>query len=172
MISHSLYWVISIICLKDSFSKKADFGGTWLAQLVKHLPSAQVMIPGFWDRVLHQAPCLAGSLLLPFPLLLLIANACTLSIKLKKIFKKSVDFHGKVQNLVKASQITSSSEEIRIYHLHIWDSKLGPLSHVTSEYNCAIRDSVCPCNPDLKMCVVILILGFQCHLLFIFRNNI
>ena len=24
-------------------------GGTWVAQLVKHLPSAQVMIPSSWD---------------------------------------------------------------------------------------------------------------------------
>ena len=25
--------------------------------VVEHLPSAQDMIPGFWDRVSHQAPC-------------------------------------------------------------------------------------------------------------------
>ena len=35
------------------------FGGTWVAQSVKRLPSAQVMIPGSW------ATRLAGSLLLP-----------------------------------------------------------------------------------------------------------
>ena len=34
---------------------------------VKHLPSAQVMIPGSWDQAPRQAPCLVGSLLLPPP---------------------------------------------------------------------------------------------------------
>ena len=42
--------------------------GAWVAQAVKRLPSAQVMIPGSWDRAPHGAPCLAGSLLLPLPL--------------------------------------------------------------------------------------------------------
>ncbi|XP_064438058.1 protein FAM98C isoform X2 [Mirounga angustirostris] len=32
--------------------------------IVKCLPSAQVMIPGSWDRAPHRAPCSAGSLLL------------------------------------------------------------------------------------------------------------
>ena len=40
--------------------------GVWVAQSVKHLPLAQVMIS--WDQVPLQAPCLAGSLLLPLPL--------------------------------------------------------------------------------------------------------
>ena len=40
----------------------------WVAQLVKQLPSAQVMISASWDRVPHWAPCSAGSLLLPLPL--------------------------------------------------------------------------------------------------------
>ena len=26
----------------------------WMAQLVKHLPSTKVMIPGSWDQVSHQ----------------------------------------------------------------------------------------------------------------------
>ena len=39
----------------------------WVAQSVKHLPSAQVMIPGSWDQVAHQAPCSMGSLLLSLP---------------------------------------------------------------------------------------------------------
>ena len=42
--------------------------GTCVAQPVKHLPSAQVMIPGSWDRAPHWAPCSAGSLLLSLPL--------------------------------------------------------------------------------------------------------
>ena len=43
---------------------------TWVAQSVKHLPSAQVMISGSWDGVPHRAPCSAESLLLSLPLLL------------------------------------------------------------------------------------------------------
>jgi len=42
--------------------------GTWVAQSVKYLLSVQVTIPGSWDQALHQAPCSAGSLLLPLPL--------------------------------------------------------------------------------------------------------
>ena len=32
-------------------------GGHLGDSVVEHLPWAQVMILGFWDRVLHQAPC-------------------------------------------------------------------------------------------------------------------
>ena len=39
----------------------------WVAQSAKHLPSAQVIIPGSWNRVQHQAPCSKGRLLLPLP---------------------------------------------------------------------------------------------------------
>ena len=39
--------------------------GAWVAQSVKHLPLAQVMTPGSWDQVPHQAPRSAGSLLVP-----------------------------------------------------------------------------------------------------------
>ena len=46
-----------------------DSWHTCATQLVKRLPSAQVMISGSWDRVPHWAPCSAGSLLL-LPLLL------------------------------------------------------------------------------------------------------
>ena len=42
--------------------------GTWVAQLVKHLPLAQVMVPGSWDQVQHRAAYSVGSLLFPFPL--------------------------------------------------------------------------------------------------------
>ena len=42
------------------------FGGTWVAQPVKHLPLAQVMILVSWD--LGWVPCSVGSLLLPLPL--------------------------------------------------------------------------------------------------------
>ena len=41
----------------------------WVAQLVKWLPLAQVMVLGCWGRAPHQAPCLeGGSLHLPFSL--------------------------------------------------------------------------------------------------------
>ena len=55
---------IEVMLLKDGVSQS-----TWVAQLVKHLLSAQVMISGSWDLGLCQAPCSAGSLLLPLPLL-------------------------------------------------------------------------------------------------------
>lgn len=44
--------------------------GTWVAQLVIPLSSAQVMILEleFQDRASIQAPCSMGSLLLPWPL--------------------------------------------------------------------------------------------------------
>ena len=38
---------------------------TWVAQLVKHLALAQVMIPGSWDGAPSWAPCSVGTLLLP-----------------------------------------------------------------------------------------------------------
>ena len=50
--------------------KKICFQGAWVAQSVKHLPSAQVMIPGSWDWAPHWAPCSGGTLLLPLPLFL------------------------------------------------------------------------------------------------------
>jgi len=49
----------------------------------KHLPSAQVMIPGSWVQVSHPAPCSTGSLLLPLPLPLHLRLACVLSLCLK-----------------------------------------------------------------------------------------
>ena len=46
-----------------------ESGGAWVAQSVKHLLSAQVMIPVSWDRAPHRALCSAGSLLPPLSLL-------------------------------------------------------------------------------------------------------
>ena len=60
--------------LKD-FSDEIDGGesrGAWVAQMVKCLPSAQVVIPGSWDGAPHRAPCSAGRLLLSLPLPLLV----------------------------------------------------------------------------------------------------
>ena len=61
--------------------------GTWVIQLVKRLPLAQVMILASWDGPLAQAPYSAGSLLLtlplPVPLLVLILSlSLTLSFSL------------------------------------------------------------------------------------------
>ena len=41
--------------------------GTWVAQSVKCLPSAQVMIPGCWDQTPCWAVCSVKSLFLPLP---------------------------------------------------------------------------------------------------------
>jgi len=47
---------------------KMDNRGAWVAQLVKGLPLAQVMIPGSGDRAPSPDVCSAGSLLVPLPL--------------------------------------------------------------------------------------------------------
>ena len=52
--------------------------GTWVVQLVKHLPLAQVMIPESWDQAPSQAPRSAGNLLFPLPLPLLDTSAHSL----------------------------------------------------------------------------------------------
>ena len=53
---------------------KTNTVGTSGGSAVEHLPLAQVMIPGTWDRVLHQAPlkesatpsaCVSASLCVP-----------------------------------------------------------------------------------------------------------
>ena len=56
-----------------SLAKKLSFWGAWVAQWVKRLPWAQVMILESRNRVLHWAPCSAGSRLLPLSLLLPLA---------------------------------------------------------------------------------------------------
>ena len=59
-------------------------GGAWVAQSVKRLPSAQVVISGSWDRAAHGTSCSLGvcfSLsLCPFP-------TCALSPSLSQINK-------------------------------------------------------------------------------------
>ena len=52
--------------------------------VIKRLPSAQGVIPAFWDRAPHRDPLLAESLLLPLPLPLLVfplSLAISLSVK-------------------------------------------------------------------------------------------
>ena len=46
--------------------KKSKIQGAWVAQLIKCLPSAQVMIPGSWDGALLWASC-SGQPASPFP---------------------------------------------------------------------------------------------------------
>uniref|UniRef100_A0A452U7X2 Acyl-CoA-binding protein n=1 Tax=Ursus maritimus TaxID=29073 RepID=A0A452U7X2_URSMA len=57
---------------------KKKYAGAWVAQMVGHLPSAQVMISGSWNGALCRAPCSAESLLLPLP-----TPARSLSLSLK-----------------------------------------------------------------------------------------
>ena len=73
---------------KDSLFNKWCWKGTWVAQWVKPLPLAQVMISGFWDRALHQVLCSSGSLLLPLPPAAPPACALSVSNKYIKSFKK------------------------------------------------------------------------------------
>ena len=59
--------------------------GTWVGQLVKHLPLAQVMIWRSWDRAPRWVPCSMRSLLLPLPLLVCsLSNEWNLKKKKKK----------------------------------------------------------------------------------------
>ena len=69
---------------------KSQKNGAWVAQLVKRLPWAQVVIPESWDQAPRWAPCSAGNLLLPLCLplpLFILVHVCSLS-QINKIFKK------------------------------------------------------------------------------------
>ena len=66
-------------CLPAYFSFKTFLVGAWVAQLVEHLPLAQVMIPGSWD------PCSARSLLLLLSLPFTLTHVCVLSLSNKLI---------------------------------------------------------------------------------------
>ena len=68
--------VFSVLNLPE----RGHLGGS----VVEHLPSAEVMILGSWDRVPHLAP--AGSLLLPLPLSLPLSVCLSL---INKIFLKN-----------------------------------------------------------------------------------
>lgn len=57
--------------------------GSWVAQLVKPLPSAQLVILGSWNGALCQAPCSVRNLLLPFLPLLTAPPSCALSLSVK-----------------------------------------------------------------------------------------
>ena len=75
------------------------FRVTWVAQSVRCMPLAQVMISGSWDQVPCWAPCSAGTLLLPLLLLillLLLFLSNKQNLKKKKIYlTESVCAHGR-----------------------------------------------------------------------------
>ena len=63
--------------------------GSWVGQSIKDVPLAQVMMPGFWDQALHQAPHWVGTLhlLLPLPSDPLACVLCTVFLcQINKIF--------------------------------------------------------------------------------------
>ena len=73
----------------EEFITTVNRRGAWGAQLVKRLPSAQVMILGSWDRGPCRDPCSMGRMFLVLPLHLLAnapAYALSLSNKDIKIF--------------------------------------------------------------------------------------
>ena len=63
--------------------KKQAHRGAWVAQLVKWLPSAQVMIQESQDGVSHGSLWSAGSLLLPLTSTLMLSLTLSLSLSLK-----------------------------------------------------------------------------------------
>lgn len=76
---------------ETTLTKQNSFWGTWVAQWVNHLPSAQFRISGSWNQASYQAPCWAGSLLHPF-LLPLPPLVFSLSLQIKKIVKRKKTF--------------------------------------------------------------------------------
>ena len=64
-------------------------GGT-----IEHLPSAQVVISGFYNRGLCQASCSVGNLLLPLPLPTIPALSLSIS-QINKIFKNKYKIYFK-----------------------------------------------------------------------------
>lgn len=79
-------WLPHLECSYHSSFKSFISQGVWVAQLVKHLPSAQVIIPGSQAQAPPRAPCSAGScfslsLSLCLPLGLLVPLSLCLSCK-------------------------------------------------------------------------------------------
>ena len=92
-----------------------------MAQLVKHLPSAQVMIPGFWDQAPYQAPHWAlhsvGSQLLPGPLPtapLLCSQALSLSLSVSNKYIES--FKKNLLHLISELYAMQGLEEYLRWH--------------------------------------------------------
>ena len=88
-----IYWISALIYQVRIFSiyyyflwETHWFWDTWVAQLVKHLPSTQVSIPGSWNQALCWASCSVRSLLLPLPIP---PCLCLFSLsQINKIFKE------------------------------------------------------------------------------------
>ena len=75
--------IIVIIVISSSGSGSIKMlPGCLVAQVVEHLPLAQVVISQSWDRVPHRAPHSAGSLPLSLPLTLVHALSLSLSLSL------------------------------------------------------------------------------------------
>ena len=69
----------TLVTLTERDKSTSRLRDAWVAQSVRHLPSAQIMIPESWDPAPHWAPCSAGSRLLPLPLPLPLL-VCSLSL--------------------------------------------------------------------------------------------
>ena len=52
--------------LESKHAIKLQYWGPWVAQWVKRLPLAQIMIPGSRDKVPRQSPCFSLSLPLAY----------------------------------------------------------------------------------------------------------
>ena len=63
-----------VICIHDLKRTRWD---VWVAQWVKCMPLAQVMIPGVWDPARHRAPCSAGESASPTPSAPPLPRVCT-----------------------------------------------------------------------------------------------
>ena len=60
-----VHWKLSIDAV---FINNKEIWDTWVAQSVEHVHSAQVLIPGSWDRARCRALCSAQGLLVSLPL--------------------------------------------------------------------------------------------------------
>jgi len=121
--------------------------GVWLAQSVKRLPSAQVMIPGSRDRAPRQTPCSAGSLLLPL-LVAPPAYALSLSLSVKqtntilKLKKIQLTFVKSTTQLVKAKILGHITEQILGTGSHL----LQLISQVKGKRAYTLSMCICICR--------------------------
>ena len=88
--------------------------GARVAQSVKHLPSAQVMISGSWGRGLCQALCSSGRLLFPLSL-------CSLSLTLSRANKIKKKKRTTLWELKNTESGADQYEATISMILHFWD---------------------------------------------------
>ena len=74
-----LIFIHLFIQIYECLLKTLKIGALGVVQSIKHLPLAQVMVPGSWDGAPRRALCSAGCLLLP----LLCTRTHTLSLSNK-----------------------------------------------------------------------------------------